>query len=431
MSGIEVPVAGTAALGLGLAYGIKKYNDGCRVSLITADKDASRVVGETEDGDAVTIRSLLDSECPSLTDPKKAYMVPTPYLAAGVLQTAYITINGFKRDRLSNIKYDRELRIMSDNGTVSLDWYPKRSQDPAASSPIVVVMSGLGGSSDEYHIRCMAKALADGPLKYRVVVMNHRGSGRTPLTSPRVYNGYDTEDYRTTVAYVRSCYPQAPLLGLAFSLGGNVMTKYIGEEGDNCPFVAAAAICCQFDVGIAGRVLDEHTFLNDKIFQPNLMATVKRLVKRNEAMIQSGEIKYDMEKILATKRMKDFDQHFVAKSFGFSSCWEYYDATSSSPYVDKIAIPFLAINTLDDPTIPVRAVPIEKLKRNPNTSLVLVKHGGHLGFFSGLSPRIWYTKPVVEYFDAILKASKSGRSLQAAGKQGSGVRVVAGSAAKL
>lgn len=39
-------------------------------------------------------------------------------------------------------------------------------------------------------------------------------------------------------------YPKAPLLGLGFSLGANVMTRYIAEEGHCSRLVSGCALGC-------------------------------------------------------------------------------------------------------------------------------------------------------------------------------------------
>ncbi|KAJ1959218.1 hypothetical protein GGI12_004449 [Dipsacomyces acuminosporus] len=424
MPATEVQVAGAAALGLSLYYSLNRYVDGCHVKVLTASEGSSRLIKKGPDGEEVSIRRLLETQCPSLTDPDKAFMIPTPYLCGGMLQTVYSTMKALKEDQYSNIKYDRELREMEDKGTISIDWYPKRSEDPNDKTPIVVIMPGVGGSSYEYHIRYLAKALAGGPLKYRVAVMNHRGCGRTPLTSPKLYNAYHTDDYRAIVAYIHSCFEQAKLVGIGFSLGANLLTKYMGEDGEDCLLSSGIAICCPFDMSIAGRALDADSFLNNRVFQPNLVATMKRYLTRNMEVFKSSEIKYDFEKLMKVKRMSEIDDLVTSKSCGLKdrwayyeaasstrySCglkdrWAYYEAASSTRYVDNIARPYLAINSLDDPVTPPEGIPMDKFKNNsnPNISLALTRHGGHLAFFSGISPTIWFVKPVIEYISAIIE----------------------------
>lgn len=44
--------------------------------------------------------------------------------------------------------------------------------------------------------------------------------------------------------YISQKYPKAPLLGLGFSVGGNIMTRYLAEEGEKSRLVAACVLAC-------------------------------------------------------------------------------------------------------------------------------------------------------------------------------------------
>ncbi|KAJ2813872.1 hypothetical protein FBU31_007387, partial [Coemansia sp. 'formosensis'] len=116
---------GLIALGMGGYYSCRRYIDGCRIKLIVADAKTSVVVRQTSDEGMVTLRDILYTECPSLTDPQQAFMVPTPYLATGLLQTIYATMRVRLCDRNSDVAYERNMFVMGDGATVSLDWYPR------------------------------------------------------------------------------------------------------------------------------------------------------------------------------------------------------------------------------------------------------------------------------------------------------------------
>ncbi|KAJ1900500.1 hypothetical protein LPJ66_001432, partial [Kickxella alabastrina] len=384
-----------------------RYSNACRIKLIStsenSDEFTTKIMGTNEHKDASNIQRIIETQCTKLVGVEAKNMTPTPYLCGGMLQTVYCTSIGLKKDEQSNVTYDRETITMSDNGTISIDWYPKRTNDPC-TTPIALIMPGLGGSSYEYHIRCMVKVLASGNVGYRVAVMNHRGSGRTPLTSSKLYNGYDTDDFRDFTQHIVDNNPGVPIVAMGYSMGANLLTKYLGEVGNVTPFVAAVSICCPFDTEIAGRSLDAHTLLNDRLFQPNLVATIKRVFKRNMDVIKAGAIPYDIDAIMKAKRMSELDNLITAKTYGHKDCWTYYKAASSTKYVDAIRTPYLALNSMDDPITPYEGIPIEKFRNNPFTALALAKHGGHLGFFTGLSPKIWYLHPVKEFFDALVVA---------------------------
>jgi uncharacterized protein len=65
-----------------------------------------------------------------------------------------------------------------------------------------------------------------------------------PLTTPQLYSAGHTDDLRTALLYISNLYPNAPLLGVGFSLGANVLTRYLGQEGEHSRLVAGCAIAC-------------------------------------------------------------------------------------------------------------------------------------------------------------------------------------------
>lgn len=65
-----------------------------------------------------------------------------------------------------------------------------------------------------------------------------------PITSPQLYSAGHTDDIRQAVYHISNQFPDAPLLGLAFSLGANVMTRYIAEEGEHCRLQSACVLGC-------------------------------------------------------------------------------------------------------------------------------------------------------------------------------------------
>ncbi|KAJ1942229.1 hypothetical protein GGF37_003205 [Kickxella alabastrina] len=398
-----LPILGTIIAGAVLLLRIFKYVKLCRLKLIADDhsdeKFAQRAVIDSRGNTCKNIKTVLETHCPLLTDPTAASMVPTPYLCGGMLQTAYCVNIALKSTPQSEITYDRESMIMSDKGTMSLDWYPERRPGAQCTRPIVILIPGVGGSSYEHHVRSMAKLLATGNKKYRVAAMNYRGSGRTPLTSSKINGAHDTDDFGDIVQHIIKSYPNTLLVALGFSLGANILTRYLGELKDKSPLAAAVALCCPFDMEIAGRSLDAKSFLNDNVFQPNLVASIKRSVERNADLIRSSDVGYDVDAVMQTKRMSEIDSLLIAKKCGFKNCWDYYRAASSTQYIQYIRTPYLAINALDDPVTPYRGIPLDMFSQNPFTALVLARHGGHLGFFSGITPKIWYLEPIKEYFD--------------------------------
>ena len=122
------------------------------------------------------------------------------------------------------------------------------------------------GSDDSYIRAILSRACApveEGGLGYRAAVIIFRGCASSyicnplffltlnlcigsgvPLTSQLLYSAGHTDDTRQALMYITHLYPNAPLLGLGFSLGANVLTRYLGEEGEQSRISSACALAC-------------------------------------------------------------------------------------------------------------------------------------------------------------------------------------------
>lgn len=56
------------------------------------------------------------------------------------------------------------------------------------------------------------------------------GAG-VPLTSGQTYSAGHTDDLRQALVYISTRFPKARLIGIGFSLGANVIIRYIAQEG--------------------------------------------------------------------------------------------------------------------------------------------------------------------------------------------------------
>jgi len=69
------------------------------------------------------------------------------------------------------------------------------------------------------------------------------GAG-VPVTSPLFYSAAHTNDTRQALRYIAHLYPDAPILGIGFSLGANALIRYLAEEGELSRIHAACALAC-------------------------------------------------------------------------------------------------------------------------------------------------------------------------------------------
>lgn len=79
-------------------------------------------------------------------------------------------------------------------------------------------------------------------LSYRIVERAMLLGGGVPITSTKFYSAGGTDDFRQALIYISHRYPRAILLGLGFSLGSNIMTRYIAQEGEKCRLSSACVL---------------------------------------------------------------------------------------------------------------------------------------------------------------------------------------------
>ncbi|KAL1741532.1 Alpha/Beta hydrolase protein [Schizophyllum fasciatum] len=372
-------------------------------ALIPVRQHEDAVQGEGE----LDMRTLVEKRCPSLHKP----FVPAWWLPNGHAQTLYCVLGDFtKSDRM---RYQRTFIRMKEGGTVAMDWAPIDQEALPDDTPIIVVKHGLTGGSYEAYVRSIlytaTKPKSEGGLGYRAVVCNFRGCAGTPVTSQQLYSAGYTEDLRQEVMYIRHLYPNAPLLGIGFSLGANVLTRYLAQDGSESRLVSGCALACPWDLAANSDGLVS-TFLGTHIYSKGMARNLLRLVGRHrDALAKDPEhpAAHLADEVLALKRptLEEFDEVITSKIGGpppewpFPSARAYYTHCSSHHVVKDIRVPFLAINAADDPV--VTRVPMDG-GGNGMVVMALTPHGGHLGWFEGVGTlpgqtTRWVREPVLEW----------------------------------
>ncbi|KAJ6630779.1 AB-hydrolase YheT [Mycena sp. CBHHK59/15] len=352
------------------------------------------------------------TECPSL----RSNFSPAWWLFNGHLQTIYCVLGDFtKRDRL---QYNRKFIRLLEGGTLGLDFAPADFSQVREDAPIIVVLHGLTGGSYESYVRSIlvpaCKAIEEGGLGYRAVVVNFRGCAGVPITSPQLYSAGYTDDIRQALVYISNLYPRATLLGLGFSLGANVLIRYLAEEGEQSRLSSGCALACPWDLAKNndGAASLEKSFIGN--FYSRAMATnLINLLRRNLdglTKYPDSEIAKATPGVLAMKNstLENFDDAFTRiaggapPQFPFATAQDYYKWASSHIVVRNVRRPFLAINAADDPV--VQHVPMDA-GGNPMAIMALTSSGGHLGWFQAGSARFtverWIVQPVLEWMSLV------------------------------
>ncbi|ELT88631.1 hypothetical protein CAPTEDRAFT_21514 [Capitella teleta] len=299
-----------------------------------------------------------------------------------------------------DVPYKKEFLNTSDGGHVALDWVQNDSGSPYVSSvrPTVLMMPGLTGSSHESYARHLVKQATD--RGYRALVFNNRGIGGADLKTPRTYNATNIEDLCEVIAHIKGRYPDSPLLGVGVSMGGLLLTNYLAKKGKDTPMVGAMSISAAWDIFATSKVLEEP--LNSFLFNRHLTENLIEHLNKHRAIFQGN---FDIDSASKSRTIREFDDRFTAKQFGYPSYKEYYIEATIATKIDDIHIPYLALNSADDMFSPGHSIPLDKAAASKNVAIAMTDHGGHIGFLEGIFPRgaNLMDKLLGEFADAIFK----------------------------
>jgi predicted alpha/beta-fold hydrolase len=301
---------------------------------------------------------------------------------------------------------ERERIELDDGDFVDLDWAVEVSGAPPASdAPLVLVMHGLEGSSSSEYVLEMQRALARTGLAS--VALNFRSCSGEPNRLPRFYHAGDTADPAAILDLLRARFPYRPLGAVGYSLGGNVLLKYLGERGrdpaDDTPVTAAVAISPPFDLA-AGIVTIESGL--SRGYQRYLLRKLQRKVRAKARVLQDH---VDVKALLAARSVREFDNLGTAPLSGFRDWSDYYTQASSKQFLPDICRPTLVIRALDDPFLREEVLPTRELAGNPLLEGVFPRSGGHVGFVAGspLSPVFWAERTAATYLATKMAALES------------------------
>lgn len=249
---------------------------------------------------------------------------------------------------------------------------------------------------------------------WRVVVFNSRGCGNSPVTTPQFYSASFLGDMREIVAHVTQRYPKANVYAVGWSLGGNILVNYLGQDSLSCPLSGAVSLCNPFDLIVADE--DFRKGFNN-VYDKALARSLRKIFNKHADLFNDMPGEFNIPLAANATTVRDYDNALTRVSFGFNSVDEYYSKSSSSKFIKDVKIPLLCIQAANDPIAPDRGIPREDIKQNPNCLLIVTPKGGHLGWVAGPGAPLGapWTDPFVIDFLVYLETHTSKASASSIG----------------
>lgn len=361
----------------------------------------------------------------------------------------------------SGVKRVREvMRMGADGASIVLDWeIPITSSHSFSDSsnerhakqpfsvttpdcidrPVILLLHGMNNDSSFGYIRSMMRTATE--RGWIAVCMNLRGQDgehQVKNNTPRGYNAGYTGDLRGVVQQIQHrlkrrtvvktqriqysdneegddmLYVGGPIFLLGYSLGANIITKYLGEESlhgtlpkcigggaamGNPLHINSGTIHFPWNMllgaGVKKSILQNfHTY--KRHHDPGFQACFKK------ALLSTTIGKLDDS--VAPYILRNDSHPPYTPRVGFKNGDEYWWDSSSHRYVAHVSVPLLKISAQDDFLVFGQFVKkINHCMENPNVIVVKTRCGGHLGWQESPPP----SKDGKRTFSSLLRASGS------------------------
>lgn len=284
---------------------------------------------------------------------------------------------------------------LPDGDFIDLAWTDKPQANE--TRPLVVVLHGLEGSVNSHYAKGMLGAIKE--KNWLGVLMHFRGCSGRLNRKVRSYHSGDTDDINFLSQFLKQKYPQLPMSIIGFSLGGNVLARYLAKEPEN-PYQAATIICAPLHLSSCSQRINKGF---SRIYQKYLVGMLKDSIQDKIAgnMFSASFAEKLSAKLEKIKTIWQFDQQVTAPINGFDSAEDYYHQASGRYILNDIKQPCLIIHANDDPflcdknTLDITSIP-------SNICFEVSKKGGHVGFINGknpLKPKFWLEYRVPNFLE--------------------------------
>jgi uncharacterized protein len=311
-------------------------------------------------------------------------------------------LSGGHRQTLGSFVLRRRLTLTAEERLIEVEpgvrvlchchWQPARTRALTA-----IVVHGLEGSSDSaYAVGIAAKGLAAG---LNVVRMNQRNCGGTEGLAPTLYHSGRSQDIGVVARTLIETERLARVGLVGFSMGGNLVLKLAGEWGKEGPreFCAAVGVCPSLDLAASADALH---LRSNRLYELYFLWALRRRLRTKAKLFPQH---FSAARLRGVRSLREFDDKITAHYCGFAGAEDYYQRSSASRVIDRIAVPTLVLHAANDPFIRITPQTRARIAANPHITFQETADGGHCSFLAepnGYDGR-WAERRVVEFLRGI------------------------------
>lgn len=270
--------------------------------------------------------------------------------------------------RLGTVHYTRERISTPDHDFLDLDWAE------LASETLVIISHGMVGNTSQSYVKGMVKACQR--RNFSALAWNSRGCSEEINRLPKFYHGGDTSDLRVVLHHVIATRHYKKIALIGFSMGGNIILKYLAEESGvvDAKIYAAAVFSVPCDIQASALKFAEH---KNRFYLRVMMNTVKKMMAAKNIIMPGS---FPPSLVARINNFTDIIELHTVPAFGYESPEHYWREASSLHKLSNIAVPTLLINAKDDLFLPDSCYPVETAQESEYLFLETPQYGGHVGF---------------------------------------------------
>ena len=263
-------------------------------------------------------------------------------------------------------------------------------QRPArANHPLVVLIHGLSGTEESAYMQASAAALLNAG--HSVLRLNLRGAGASRPLCRLQYHAGRSGDLRDALTALDPDLIERGLFLVGYSLGGNMLLKFLAEHAAAFPILAAATVSAPIELAEASRRILER---RNRVYHRYLLRYMRAESLGDGAALTVAE----QHCINAARTIVEFDDRFVAPRNGYADAGEYYAKNSAAQYLGAVHVPTLIMHARDDPWIPASAYQRVAWAQYRQLVPLLPAAGGHVGFHGRGSLQPWHDRCLIMWF---------------------------------
>lgn len=285
---------------------------------------------------------------------------------------------------------ERERVELPDGDFIDIHWTGQGER-------LALILHGLEGGSDSHYARGLLDCLAR--RGFRAGVVHFRGCSGALNRLARSYHSGDTGDLAYVASRITARSGGRPFSLVGFSLGGNVLLRWLAEMGAKAPVDAAVAVSVPFYLAEVASKLERGA---SRLYQWRLVSALKRKMRRK---LKLRPLPPEIGDFAPARTFHQFDDMVTAPLHGFVDADDYYRRASCAPLLSRVRRPTLIIHAADDPFMTPRAVP-EVAALSPQVRLELSRRGGHVGFIAGKfpgRPRYWLEERIPRFLEEVMR----------------------------